>query len=252
VTDLHQDRKAQADLLIEEAKRISTEGRPMEAADAYFDAATRFDPYASFALVAGDMYREAGAFDKAVAAYRHVVDAVPEHDQAWHYLGWSLVARGDHDEGRSAIVRAQAIARAPDTEQLDALIAEYWESGDPVRRGQIISEVVWSEDDDVTRMLHDHIERARRYGTGIGDLDHWASVAQALVRFGISAHLDLYTDGPAPSREWVLEDVERYLAGHDRAPETLWPITYGPADALPRPRNRRPHGRPWWRRLFGR
>ena len=111
--------------------------------------------------------------------------------------------------------------------------------------------VVRSDDSRVPRVLHHHLEQAQRYGTAIGDLDHWRSVAAVLVRFGVRDHMDWYTDGPAPSREWIMEDVEQYLTAHDEPPVEQWPIAYGPSDAIPRLR-RRPTRTPWWRRVFGR
>jgi hypothetical protein len=63
--------------------------------------------------------------------------------------------------------------------------------------------------------------------------------------------MDWYTDGPAPSREWLFEDLVRYLDTHDLPPETLWPIAFGPSDAIP-PQTRQATRSTGWRRLFRR
>jgi hypothetical protein len=246
VNDDHAQERA--DRLIAEAKDLSSAGDAVAAARRYVDAATTFAPYASFALAAGDLLYEDDRFDDAAAAYRVVVEAVPEHEQAWHGLGRSLVAAGEVDEGRAALVRSQAVAAGVAYGDVSAAIEAYFATDDRLERGRIVESVIRSDDERVPWLLHQHVERAAILGTAIGDLDHWRPLAIALVRLGVSPHLDWYTDGPAPSREWIVEDIEKYLAANPEPVTDLWPVAYGPGDAIPRQRWKRPGRRRWFRR----
>ena len=237
--------KERADRLVAEAKELNAAGDPKSAARRYAEAAAGFAPYASFALVAGDLLYIEEEFEEAAAAYRVVVEAVPEHDQAWHGLGRSLLACGEFEEGRAALVRSQAIASGVGYGDVSAAIEEYFATEDPLERGRILERVVRSDDGRLPWLLHQHVERAALLGTSIGDLDHWRPLATALVRLGISPHLDWYTDGPAPSREWIVEDVAKYLATHPEAPSDLWPVAYGHADEVPRPVRQSRRRRRW-------
>jgi tetratricopeptide (TPR) repeat protein len=240
--------KEHADRLIAEAKEFAASGDTRKAARRYAKAAAAFAPYASFALVAGDMFYSERRFEEASIAYRAVVEAVPEHDQAWHGLGWSLLNSGDYDQGRAALVTSQALAAGIERKQVSTAIEEYFLIDDPLERGRLIEGVARSDDERIPWLLHQHAERAALIGTAIGDLDHWRSVAIAMVRLGVRSHLDWYTDGPAPNREWVIEDVERYLAEYpDGPPAKLWPVAYGPGDEVPRPRAPKQRRR-WLRR----
>lgn len=71
-----------ANALIERGNELHNSGDKLSAAPYYREAAELFEPYASFMLVAADSYLEGGKYRDAAAAYRHVVAAHPDHDQA--------------------------------------------------------------------------------------------------------------------------------------------------------------------------
>jgi tetratricopeptide (TPR) repeat protein len=230
--------KADADAVIAEANLLHTAGNLSAAAPLYMKAAEGFVSYASFALIAGDSYWSTGDLVAAAAAYRHTIAAVPQHEDAWQNLGTVLMALGDIDDGRHALVRAQAIGAKFDEGEVDTAIDRYWMSHEPLDRATIVNRIASSDEPRVSPVLHDHLERARRYGTAIGELTHWASVATALVRFGVADFLDWYSDGHAPNRAWVLTDVENYLATHEHPPSVVWPVHFTPQPyhSLPQPR----------------
>jgi len=68
--------------LIERGNELHNSGDKLSAAPYYREAAELFEPYASFMLVAADSYLAGGKYRDAAAAYRHVVAAHPDHDQA--------------------------------------------------------------------------------------------------------------------------------------------------------------------------
>ena len=220
--------KVDADALIAEANRLHAEGDLSAAAPLYMKAAEGFAPYASFALVAGDSYWSIGDLLAAAASYRHTITAVPEHENAWQNLGDVLMLLGAADDGRQALVKAQAIDAGFVEGEVDAAIDRYWMSHEPLDRAAIVNRIATSDEPRVSPVLHDHLERSLHYGTTTGDLGHWSSIATALVRFGVADFLDWYSDGPAPNRTWVLQDVEKYLATHERPPAVVWPVHFTP------------------------
>ena len=71
-----------ANALIERGNELHNSGDKLSAAPYYREAAELFPPYASFMLVAADSYLAGGKYRDAAAAYRHVIAAHPDHDQA--------------------------------------------------------------------------------------------------------------------------------------------------------------------------
>jgi len=71
-----------ANTLIERGNELHNSGDKLSAAPYYREAAELFEPYASFMLVAADSYLASDKYRDAAAAYQHVVDAHPDHDQA--------------------------------------------------------------------------------------------------------------------------------------------------------------------------
>ena len=91
-----------ANELVEKANTLHNGGNKLQAAPMYVEAANLFIPYASFALVAGDSFLEAGRHEDAVAAYRTCLAGTPDHEQAWLGLGHALRELGKDDEAREA------------------------------------------------------------------------------------------------------------------------------------------------------
>lgn len=96
------DAQGRANELIERANALHNAGQKLEAAPLYVQGAELFPAYASFALVAGDTFREAGRHSDAVGAYEACLAGVPDHDQAWLGMGVSLLALGRREEAREA------------------------------------------------------------------------------------------------------------------------------------------------------
>lgn len=71
-----------ANALIERGNELHNSGDKLSAAPYYREAAELFEPYSSFMLVAADTYLESGKYRDAAAAYQHLLDAHPDHDQA--------------------------------------------------------------------------------------------------------------------------------------------------------------------------
>lgn len=92
--------------IIAKANALQADGQKLEAAPLYLEAAQLFAPYGSFALVAGDSFREAGKDDEAAQAYRICLNDVPEHEQALEGLAEVLVRGGQVDEAQAAYKRA--------------------------------------------------------------------------------------------------------------------------------------------------
>jgi tetratricopeptide (TPR) repeat protein len=95
-----------ANALVEQANALHNGGDKLQAAPLYVQAAGLFAPYASFALVAGDSFSEAGRDDEAIEAYRVCLAAHDDHDQAWAGLAQALHRSGRADEAREAFARA--------------------------------------------------------------------------------------------------------------------------------------------------
>lgn len=98
--------QAEANALIARANALHNAGSKLAAAPLYVEAAQRFAPYASFALVAGDSFREAGQDAEAIAAYRICLAEVPDHEQALEGMGASLLRVGRVDEAKEAYRKA--------------------------------------------------------------------------------------------------------------------------------------------------
>lgn len=76
------ENQQKANSLIERGNELHNSGDKLSAAPYYREAAELFEPYSSFMLVAADSYLEFGKYRDAAAAYQHVLDAHPDHDQA--------------------------------------------------------------------------------------------------------------------------------------------------------------------------
>lgn len=98
-----QDRASE---IIGRANALQNDGKGLEAAPLYVEAAQLFAPYASFALVAGDSFREAKQDAEAIVAYQICIKAVPDHDQAWLGLGEVLLRSGRKDDAKAAYKKA--------------------------------------------------------------------------------------------------------------------------------------------------
>lgn len=95
-----------ANALVEKANALHNGGDKLAAAPMYVEAADLFTPYASFALVAGDSFLEAGRHEEAAGAYRTCLAGVPDHDQAWLGLGHALRELGQEAQAREAYQHA--------------------------------------------------------------------------------------------------------------------------------------------------
>ena len=213
-----------ANVLIEEANTALAGGDLDEAIGLYRAAIERFPAYASFELVIGDALYDAGRLTEAIEAYRATVAAVPEHDQAWERLAECLHRIGRHDQAEQASRRYQELRASLTAGDASGLIAKLETTTDINRRAEIICDLAYSLDTRVSPLLHDwlgevyHDRRTGRHGSGN---TFWSAVAFTLVRFGIADHVDWYTDGPAPSQQWLMEDVDKYLRKYRAAPPPL-------------------------------
>lgn len=213
--------QAAANVLVEEANAALAAGELDEAIGLYRAAIERFPAYASFELVIGDALYDAGRLTDAIAAYRATVDAVPEHDQAWERLADCLFRVGRRDEADQANRRHQELRAALQTGEADQRIEQYRSETDINRRAKIVCDLAYSLDEGVSRLLHEwlgevyHDRRTGRHGSGN---TFWSAVAFSLVRFGMADFVDWYTDGPAPSEQWLMEDVEKYLRKYSTSP----------------------------------
>lgn len=74
-------------------------------------------------LAAAQRAHGAGRLAEAETGYRQVLAAVPDHAEAWHYLGLVLHQRQRHDDALAAYARAAAYApRRADTHVLRAML----------------------------------------------------------------------------------------------------------------------------------
>ena len=224
-----------ANVLIEEANVALAAGDLDEAIGLYRAGIERFPAYASFELVIGDSLYDAGRLTEAIDAYRATVDAVPEHDQAWERLADCLYQVGRDDEADQARRRHQELRASLKAGDASELIDELGRTTDINRRAKIICELAYSLDDRVSLLLHQwlgevhHDRRTGQHGSGN---TFWSAVAFTLVRFGMADHADWYTDGPAPSQQWLMEDVDKYLRQYRTAPppvEDQQPIRFYPS-----------------------
>ena len=226
-----------ANELIARANDLHAQGRHDKAVPLYLEAAGLFPPYASFGLVAADSLQEAGKLRGAADAYRAVVEAVPDHDQAWRGLGVVLHELGDHDGGRHAILQAQAIVSGLDPETERSLIRRYLDAGDMIERAEVAAVLASSLNDRVPGILYDFLKRASRQRASL-DSSYWGAVATVLVRFGMADFVHWYSDGTAPDVDRIRGDVEKFLAANPYAPTDvadLWPVYGSPPPYRTRP-----------------
>ncbi len=213
--------QAAANVLIEEANAALAAGDLDEAVGLYRAGIERFPAYASFELVIADALFEAGRLSDAIDAYQRTVATVPEHDQAWERLADCLYQVGRSDEADQANRRHQELRASLTAGDASELIEKLNDATDINHRAKIICELVYSLDDRVSLLLHGwlgevyHDRRTGRHGSGN---TFWSAVAFTLVRFGMADHADWYTDGPAPSQQWLMEDVDKYLRKYPTSP----------------------------------
>ena len=93
-------------------------------------------------------------------------------------------------------------------------IDDYWMTGGIATRARLAGRILRLDGPEADAALRHFL------GVAAGDpdamqrnQDYWAVLAAILVRFGMADDVYWYGDGPAPSREWIAADVERYLAG---------------------------------------
>lgn len=210
-----------ANALIERGNHALASGELDEAIGLYRAAIDRNPAYVSFELVIGDALHDAGRLTEAIDAYRSTVDAIPEHDQAWERLAECLYRVGRRAEGDQATRRLEELRSALRPDDADDLIERLRNATDINRRATVICELAYSLDERASQPLHEwlgevyHDRRTGRHGSGN---TFWSAVAFVLVRFGMADFVDWYTDGPAPSEQWLMEDVEKYLRKYRTAP----------------------------------
>ncbi len=211
-----------ANELIDQGNLAREESRLDDAIDLYRQAIELCPAYASFNLVIGDDLQAAGRLEDAAHAYRATVASVPEHDQAWEALANCLYRLGDRRGGDEAMMRFQELEEGLTPGDADEELTRYHTAVDINDRAKIAGRLAYSTDDRVHPVLHQHLVealadiRGDRIGTG---LRYWVSIARLLVRFGLAPFLDRYSDGPAPSQDWLTEDLEKYLAVNSAAPD---------------------------------
>lgn len=215
------DLQRRAGELVDAAHVKLSQGDIDGAAQRYRDAIVLFRPYASFELVIGDAYFEAERFADALVAYQTTVEAVHEHDQAWERLAECLHRLGRHDEGVRAMSRYQELRAGLGHGDASKQIEELRHTADINLRAKIVCDLAYSLDPAVPPILHAfvgevaHDRKTGRHGSGN---TFWAATASIMVRFGIADFLDWYSDGPAPSETWIMEDVEKYLKKNRHPP----------------------------------
>lgn len=69
-------------------------------------AAHPIPAYRSFNLVIGEMFQHMRLWDEAIAAYQEVLDAFPDHDQAWQSLAECFMMTGDEEQALEAAEEA--------------------------------------------------------------------------------------------------------------------------------------------------
>ncbi len=233
---------SRADELIAEANRLHGDGRTAEAIPLYREAAALFAPYATFELVAADSLFELGPLAEAAESYRRVVDAAPEHEQAWQRLALVLYQLGRRAEADQAMARFHQADAALVHEDVADIVERYHRSTDLDERERHVTRLLKSIDDGVSEVLHDFLERTHLEGTHREAGADYAPVqASILVRFGMADFVYWYSDGPAPDRAEIERDMATYLATHDGPPpldeqQPIW--------ASPPPRGYRPSGKP--------
>jgi hypothetical protein len=213
------DVQAEANALIEQGNAAHSMGRLDDMARLYRSAIEREPAYASFNLVVADEMSAAGRLKEAVQAYRLVVEAVPEHDQAWEGLAQCLYRLGKTKDGDDAYRRFHEVEAGLTPGE----IGRYTAAGTIDQRAAVICVLAHSLDAGVPQILHDFLVEAAADiagpQAGQGN-DFWAAIASVLVRFGLSSHLDRYSDGPTPSRDWLTDDLMTYLRKNKRPPKT--------------------------------
>lgn len=95
-----------AHALVQRANELHNAGKRLDAAPLYVEAARAFPPFASFALVAGDSFLDAGRHRDAADAYLVVIAEHPDHDEALDGLRKALIASGREAEARAAYATA--------------------------------------------------------------------------------------------------------------------------------------------------
>lgn len=206
--------KTQADDLIVTANALLAAGDLESAIPLYVRAAELFAPYASFEIVAADKLHELGRSEEAVASYQRVVAAVPEHAQAWASLATVLYELGRVDEAHLAMTRSDELDAELVPDEAFEIVRQYFAVDDFDECARLAEQMLHSLGEGPSGALHDFLVRSRHRV----DEDHAALQASILVRFKMADFVYWYSDGPAPDREAIANDVDAYLRSHRRPP----------------------------------
>ncbi len=97
-----------ANQLIAQANQCYAAENYLEAIQLYREgiAAYPTPSYRTFNLVIGEMLAKLKKWDEAIAAYQQVIEASPDHDQAWQSLAECYMIKGDHPQALDAAVKA--------------------------------------------------------------------------------------------------------------------------------------------------
>lgn len=91
-------------------------------------------------------------------------------------------------------------------------IADYWKTGGVATRTRLAIRIVGRAGPEADAVLHHFLELAADDPDAMNrSQDYWAVLAEILVRFGMADTAYWYGDGPAPNREWIAADVQKYL-----------------------------------------
>ena len=137
-------------------------------------------------------------------------------------------------------------------EEVTDAIRSYWDARETDARVGPVLVLIQSRDERVSDVLVHFLRLAAddRVRMSRGQ-DYWAALAMIMVRFGMAGFVFWYSDGPAPDRNAIAADVDRFVSENSGPPplERQQAIRSSPPPP-PRKRGRqRPSGRRrWWRR----
>lgn len=116
----------QANRLIEQANQHYAAGDYPAAIRRYREgiAAYPIPGYRTFNLVIGDVLAKMQRCDEAIDAYKEVIDARPEHEQAWQSLAKCYMMIGDKTQALAAAEQATQL----NPEDVQSIYGDRWSS----------------------------------------------------------------------------------------------------------------------------
>lgn len=198
--------------LVDEAIAAHT-ARDLPRTIELYRAALEIDPsIPGVELFVGSLFVELGDDAAAIDAFERAIAADPRDHEAWRFLSEALAHQGRDIHAANAAERAAELhAESIGGRSSDAAHADFLRSVDPDRRAQAVLELAAVDDPRLPDALRAFLDDAGSIDFSTASLEVLSVTVDALVAAGVQDHAGIFSDGPAPDRPFIAENVRRHL-----------------------------------------